>query len=198
MRKITISLFPVIVVICFFLSEGVCIADIIPLGVNNPYDESAPKEKAYLIKPYMNDLGVRWVNDNVFRKRVEPRPGVYDWREPDFLVKDIFKDLDLVFNINPKTSWQTKGSIKVDKNSYIPGGDIDSESYKLYRTFLKELIKRYKDRVHRWEVFNEPGLEYKDIPEDYVRLLKISYITIKEIDPKAIVCLGGQMATPHS
>jgi hypothetical protein len=129
---------------------------------------------------------------------VETRPGIYDWKEPDFFVKDSLKDLEIVFNFNPKTNWQVKGSIKVGKNDYIPGGDTDGESFKLYKTFLKELIKRYKDKVHRWEIFNEPGLECKDIPEDYVKLLKISYLTIKEVDPNAIICLGGQMATPHS
>jgi hypothetical protein len=195
MCKITISLFPVIVGIFFFLFGRVCIADNIPFGIFAPYDYSTPKEKAYLIKPYMNNFGLKWVTENVFRKKVEPRPGVYDWSEPDFLAKDIFKDLDLVFNINPKTDWSARGSIKVGKKQYIPGGDINGESFSLYKNFLKELVKRYKDRVHRWEIFNEPGIECKNIPEDYVRLLKISYLTIKEVDPQATVCLGGLMLT---
>jgi hypothetical protein len=174
------------------------LAEEIPFGINNPYDQSAPKEKAYLIKPAMNDLGLKWVNANVFRRKVEPRPGVYDWKGPDFLVKDIFKDLGLVFNINPKTDWSAGGSINVGKRQYIPGGDIDSESFKLYKTFVKELVKRYKDKVHRWEIFNEPGLECKDMPEGFVRILKISYLTIKEVDPSATVGLGGLMLAPLS
>jgi hypothetical protein len=195
MSRTRLLLFFVILGVTVILLGSYCFAEDIPFGINNPYDESAPKEKAYLIKPYMNDLGVKWVNENVFRKRVEPRPGIYDWKEPDFFVKDSLKDLDIVFNINPKTNWQVKGSIRVGKKDYIPGGDIDGESFKLYKTFLKELIKRYKDRVHRWEVFNEPGIECKDIPENYVKLLKISYLTIKEVDPNATVCLGGLMLT---
>jgi hypothetical protein len=179
MRKITTSLFPVIVGIFFFLFGEVCLSDNIPFGTFNPYDDSAPKEKAYLIKPYINDLGIKWVTANIFRKKVESKPGVFDWKEPDFLVKDIFKDVDIVFNVNPKTKWQVKGSIKVGKNEYIPGGEIDGESFSLYKNFLKELVKRYKDRVHRWEIFNEPGIECKEIPEDYVKLLKISYLSIK-------------------
>jgi hypothetical protein len=190
----------------FFLILGITIillgnyglAEEIPFGINNPYDDSARKENAYLIKPYMNDLGIKWVNENVFRKRVEPRPGVYNWKEPDFFVKDILKDLDIAFNLNPKTKWQAEGSIKVGKNEYIPGGDINGESFRLYKTFLKELVKRYKGTVRRWEIFNEPSTEFKNIPKDYVKLLKISYLTIKEVDPQATVGLGGDMPSALS
>ena len=196
MREITTSLFPVIVGIFFFLFGGVCLSDNIPFGTFNPYDYGAPKEKAYLIQQYINDLGIEWVNENIFRKKVEPKPGIYNWSEPDFFVKDIFKDLDIVFNINPKTKWSVKDSVKVGKKEYIPGGEINSESYKLYRDFLKQLINRYKDKVHQWMIFNEPAPEYKGKPEDYVRLLKISYLTIKEIDPQANVYLGGLVPAP--
>jgi hypothetical protein len=196
MCKITISLFPAIVGIFFFLFGGVCLADNVPFGIFNPYDYAAPKEKAYLIKPAMNDLGVKWVNENIFRKKVEPRPGVYDWSEPDFFVKDILKDLDIIFNINPKTKWSVGGSIKVGKKDYIPGGEINSESYKLYRDFLKQLINRYKGKVYQWMIFNEPAPEYRGRPEDYVNLLKVSYLTIKEIDPQATVYLGGLVPAP--
>lgn len=178
------------------LSGSYCLAEDLPFGINNPYDGSASKEKAYLIKPSMNDLGVKWVNGNVFRKAVERRQGVYNWREPDFFVKDILKDLDIVFNINPKTKWSVKDSIKVGKKEYIPGGEINSESYKLYRDFLKQLINRYKDKVHQWMIFNEPAPEYKGRPEDYVKLLKLSYLTIKEVDPQATVYLGGLAPAP--
>lgn len=195
-RKIPLIFLILGIVLVFFKSH--CLAEDIPFGINNPYDYAAPKEKAWLIKPYMNDLGIKWVNANVFRKKVEPRPGIYDWSETDFFVKDIFKDLDIVFNINPKTTWSVKGSIKVGKKEYIPVGEIDSESFRLYKTFLRELVKRYKDKVHRWEVFNEPGVECKDMPEDCVKILKISYLTIKEVDPNATVCLGGMMLTPLS
>ncbi|OGL44484.1 MAG: hypothetical protein A2W05_00025 [Candidatus Schekmanbacteria bacterium RBG_16_38_10] len=193
MAKVKILLLFMILGMTFFWLGSYCPAEEIPFGINNPYDYSAPKEKAFLIKPYMNDLGIKRVNENVFRRKVEPRPGVYDWREPDFFVRDILKDLETGFNIDPKTNWQVKGSVKVGKGSYIPGGDIDSESFRLYKTFLKELVKRYKDKVHKWEIFNEPSIEYKNIPEDYVKLLRISYLTIKEVDPQAIVGLGGDM-----
>lgn len=188
--------FLVIVGKMLILSGSYCLAEEIPFGINNPYDGTAPKEKAYLIKLYMNDLGVKWVNGNVFRKTVEPRPGVYNWKELDFLVKDILKDLDIVFNINPKTKWYVEGSIKVGKKEYIPGGEINSKSYKLYREFLKQLINNYKDKVHQWMIFNEPVPEYKESPEDYIKLLKISYLTIKEVDPQATVYFGGLVPAP--
>lgn len=191
MNSARILSFFAVSVIAIILSGSYCLAEEIPFGINNPYDYSAAKEKAYLIRSQMKSLGVKWVNANVFRKKVEPRPGVFDWKEPDFLVKNIFKDLDLIFNINPKTIWSAKGGIKYRENTYVPGGDIDGESFKLYKNFLKQLIHRYKGDVHQWMICNEPAPEYKHRPEDYVKLLKISYLTIKEEDPQAKVYLGG-------
>jgi len=178
------------------IGEGV--TEEMPFGINNPYDLSASKEKAYLIQSYMLELGVKWVNANVFRKRVEPKPGIYDWSEPDFLVNDIFNNLDLVFNINAKTRWASKGNIQIGKSEFVPGGDIDGESFQQYKNFLVKLIKRYKDEVHQWMVFNEPVLEYRRNVEDYVKLMKISYMTIKKIDPKAVIYLGGVMPSTVS
>jgi hypothetical protein len=45
-------------------------------------------------------------------------------------------------------------------------------------------------------IFNEPAPEYRGRPEDYVKLLKISYLTIKETDPQATVYLGGLAPAP--
>ncbi|OGW47165.1 MAG: hypothetical protein A2Y66_09130 [Nitrospirae bacterium RBG_13_41_22] len=193
MVKTKISLPFMILGIIFSSLGGHCLAEDIPFGINNPYDDSAPKEKANMIRHYMNDLGIKKVNGNVFRKNVEPKPGVYNWNEPDFFVNDIFKDLDLIFVINSRTNWPAEGSIKIGKNIYIPGGDINGESLKLYKEFLNKLIYRYKDRVHEWMIYNEPAQEYKSNPEDYVNLLKVSYMTIKTIDPQATVYLGGVM-----
>ena len=190
-KKRMLSLVIGLVGMVILVGSHPCLGEEVPFGINNPYDYVAPKEKGYLIKPYMDDLGIKWVTANVFRKRVEPKPGSYNWREPDLFVKSIMKDLKIMFNINPKTTWPAKGSIKVNDNTYVPGGDINGESFKVYKAFLKQLVGRYKDNVDHWMICNEPAMEYRPRREDYVKLLKISYTTIKAIDPQATVYLGG-------
>lgn len=60
--------------------------------------------------------------------------------------------------------------------------------------FVKALVERYCDRVHHWELWNEPNIAYfwkpKPNPGDYARLVKESSKIIKQVDPKAVILAG--------
>ena len=75
---------------------------------------------------------------------------------------------------------------------------------------IKMLVNRYKDRIKYWEIGNEPNLEqYWDIGgrvgeggddpnspynigvENFYKWMRDTYIAIKEVDPEAVVILGG-------
>ena len=75
---------------------------------------------------------------------------------------------------------------------------------------IKMLVNRYKDRIKYWEIGNEPNLvQYWDIGgrvgeggddpnspynrgvENFYKWMKDSYTAIKEVDPEAVVILGG-------
>ncbi|MDP4007228.1 MAG: hypothetical protein Q8P55_01355, partial [bacterium] len=61
---------------------------------------------------------------------------------------------------------------------------------------MKKTVERYKDKVAVWEIGNEVEGQcggYQNNPEGYLKLLKISYGIIKEIDPEAKVLNGGAL-----
>ena len=64
-----------------------------------------------------------------------------------------------------------------------------------FADYARAVVHRYKDRVHVWEIWNEPNtsLFWKPAPSPsaYAGLLKAAYAAIKAEDPTATVVLGG-------
>lgn len=85
-------------------------------------------------------------------------------------------------------------------NRYILGG----KNYEAYapakmqdwEDFIKAMVRRYKSEVNTWEIWNEPHLPgsscfWRDTPENFVKLLKSGYTTIKTEQPNSVIWLGG-------
>lgn len=54
--------------------------------------------------------------------------------------------------------------------------------------YLAMTVKRYRNTVHRWQIWEKPSIEnFEGTSVDYFQLLRLSYQTIKKIDPTAIV-----------
>lgn len=65
-----------------------------------------------------------------------------------------------------------------------------------FTNFVSKTVERYKDRIKIWEIWNEPNLPgsscfWFDTPENYVRMLKAGYETVKKVQPEAEVWNGG-------
>ncbi|MFG0247532.1 MAG: hypothetical protein ACF8OB_01490 [Phycisphaeraceae bacterium JB051] len=70
-----------------------------------------------------------------------------------------------------------------------------------WENYVRATVSRYKDRIKVWEIWNEPdGGFWKPKPDaqQYVKLLKIAYTAIKEIDPDAVVMAGSLASWNHS
>ncbi len=78
---------------------------------------------------------------------------------------------------------------------YLPIDDPGN----LWATFVRRTVSFFGSRgVHRWIIWNEPdiepgvyGHEWAGTVEEYVQLLKVAYLVIKEVDPSAQVHLAG-------
>jgi hypothetical protein len=60
--------------------------------------------------------------------------------------------------------------------------------------FVYQTVSHFKDRVHVWEIWNEPDLGdvfWSGTPEAYAQLLKVGYEAVKAADPEATVLFGG-------
>lgn len=89
---------------------------------------------------------------------------------------------------------------------YKPGVKANPDNY--YADYLFDMVHRFKGKIQYWQVWNEPDFPSGDLAagttsangttrywagsvQDYVRLLKVSHILVKGIDPAAQVTLGG-------
>ena len=67
----------------------------------------------------------------------------------------------------------------------------------LYYYFMYFWLK-YGNQIKHWIIWNEPdisfdhpGAQFDGSVEDYYRLVKVAYIVAKEVDPDAVIHLGG-------
>ncbi len=62
-----------------------------------------------------------------------------------------------------------------------------------WKNFVTAFVSRYKDTIHKWEVWNEPDDSdfWKGTPQQYVSLLRETYETIKALDPTAQISAGA-------
>jgi len=159
-----------------------------------------------------------WIRFFIVWNNIELEKGKYDFSFLDLVVKRFQKDNKvLVLTILPFANWDQD---KCHDDSYIaefpvPGGMIKVKAGKPcnmndYIDFLKVLVERYdgdgvndmpglRYPIKYWEIMNEPGMQKSILglkffcgsPEDYLEILKVSYQTIKQVDPDAKVLMGG-------
>jgi hypothetical protein len=68
-----------------------------------------------------------------------------------------------------------------------------------WRSFVMGMAQQYRGRINHWIIWNEPDVWMVDHPgstwagsvEDYYRLLKTAYVSIKDVDPTMQVTLAG-------
>ena len=162
------------------------------LGVNHDFVWTDDKDIPGLIQA-MKDahvqsvrLGIRWVT-------VEPERGKWSFDKVDSVVSQIrAAKIDVLCTLMSVPAWASgvdpKG-VKGFWDTFAPKDMADWEEY------VRRVVGRYKGDIHHWEIWNEENGEdfYKPMPDAkaYVAILKSSHTTIKKVDPKATVVLGG-------
>ncbi len=64
----------------------------------------------------------------------------------------------------------------------------------LWGNYVYQTVSHFKDRVHVWEIWNEPDLGqtfWSGSVADYAQLLKVGYQAVKAADPDATVLFAG-------
>lgn len=94
-------------------------------------------------------------------------------------------------------AWATDGNSEagLPRGLYLPIDDPNN----LWANYLRQVSTYYAPfGVHDWVIWNEPeikkgvyGFEFDGNIQDYVQLLKVSYLVLKESDPEARVHLAG-------
>jgi hypothetical protein len=127
------------------------------------------------------------------------------WVRMDFLWEDIEPQADtLIFDKYDKiVDLLTKNNINIlGLLNYCPGWASASGKWnsppaynELFVKYASLVVKRYKDRIKYWEVWNEPDSHIYWEPQDglksYCLLLKEVYLALKKIDPDCKILNGG-------
>lgn len=152
-------------------------------------------------RTWMNDveaLGLDWMKQQVRWEDIEVAPGEYDWGK-----------LDLALPIAAEYGIKVLASVVTAPEwARIEGAPADTEGPpadpQLYADFLQAMLERYPGQIHAIEVWNEQNLDREwytadgftgqDVT-DYLSLLRLSYQTIKDVDPGVIVISGALAPT---
>jgi hypothetical protein len=120
------------------------------------------------------DAGVKWSREDFLWGRIEPERGRFQWGFYDSLLACAKRNGISVYAIVCYWTPWTRPYTEEGVDGYV--------------AFLKQLVRRYKNDIHQWEIWNEPNIFFWDGPKElYATLLTKSYAAIKEIDPAAQV-----------
>jgi len=127
----------------------------------------------------MYDAGIRCVRTDLAWGACETAEGVWDYTRTDRAI-----DMCVKRGIEP---------IPILAFS-VPWANPAHEHPEKWWRYVRNVVGRYKDRVRVWEVWNEENCGFwKPVPDAHVygRFLKLTYETVKAVDPTAKVALGG-------
>ena len=130
---------------------------------------------------------------------IQPEEGVYNWGFMDERMNEIGKyGFDVIGNVLFTPKWASSTPEPSDINGYgmYKYSIYAPEDLSTWEEFLNNLVTRYNDQIKTWEVWNEPHIPgsstfWNDTPENFVKLLKSAYKTIKNVQPDAVVTIGG-------
>lgn len=151
-------------------------------------------EKVY---PHLARLGAKWARVQTGWSQCEKVKGQYD-----------FAWLDKIVDSLRAQGVQPWFNVTYGNRLYIPAAPHETavgwppiftaEAREGWVNFVKALARHYKDRVTRYEIWNEPDITdfwtpSEPSPEQYTELVKITARAIREVYPQATI-LGGALS----
>lgn len=160
-------------------------------------------------------LGAGWNRWPLYWDRVERAPGTFDWSGYDRLVsQDMQHGLQVNAILLGSPSFHRGGGAidginapAFSDGTDVPGAGKVPNSGNPWAMFVYQAVLRYKPGgllaqqglipsgagITVWEAWNEPDLSmfWSASPQDYARLLKVTYLVVHTVDPNARVMFGG-------
>lgn len=138
------------------------------------------------VLPALREAGVRHLRNatSMHWETVQPAPQKWQW--PDAMIEHLSAQ---GFRVLGKLGFAPKWAIPPEKAKGWPIQSQVPASIKAFRTYIRETVSRYKDRMSCWEIWNEPNLEryFAGTPAQYGDLLKAAIDEIKTVQPQAEV-----------
>jgi len=141
-------------------------------------------------------MGIRWVRfhdtcNATWWVHAEPEPGEWHWFDD---VVDLYKQhgFHLLGTFTKTPYWASSAPADLPKDSpahwTYPPRDLNR-----FAQYVTEVVNHYKDRIHHWEVWNEPHHTgfWRGTPQEYGELVKVAAKAAKAADPNCVIIGGG-------
>ncbi|OQY45139.1 MAG: hypothetical protein B6242_11225 [Anaerolineaceae bacterium 4572_78] len=176
-----------------------------PYGVNTFLQQEVEPSKREQAMQKVAEAGFHWIRQEFTWEDIEihgkadfedrrNEPYRSAWDKYDHIVALAEKyDVQIMARLSNPPAWSRANGNEV--GAFAPPDNISD-----YGDFVEIVAKRYKGRVHVYQIWNEPNIypEWGMYPIDaaeYVNLLKEGYSRIKAVDHEAIVVMGALAAT---
>lgn len=161
----------------------------VPLGLCEDYPEESRSLAAA-----RRDLQVLATNNiRVLRiafgwDAMEPEPGKYDWSFWDDFVRIATDEYHI--RLIPYICYTPRWASSSQGEDFWQQPPKDNAAF---AGFVKQLVARYQDRIHSWEIWNEPDnpAYWRGTVEQFEDLLAAGGHAVREADPNAKVVMGG-------
>ncbi len=176
-----------------------------PFGVNTFLEQEVEPEKRERAVQMIADAGFHWIRQEFSWEDIEIHgkgdfqdrrndPHRSAWEKYDQIV-DLAAEYDpeIIARLSNPPAWsRARGN---EGGAFAP-----PDSLKDYGDFVDAVVRRYGDRIHYWQIWNEPNIypEWGDQPVDpeaYTELLKTGHSRVKAICPDCTVISGALAQT---
>ncbi len=167
----------------------------VPLGLCEDYPEETTTAAIYNADfDLLDRAGIDLLRISFGWDGIEGAEDTYDWLFWDDYVRTAVDEhgITLIPYIMYTPKWV---STNQDDNYYWRSPPTD---YEEFGEFVYDLVSRYKDRIHSWELWNEPDIEWywTGDPEGLARMIRIGAEAVRRADPNATIVLGGIAGSP--
>lgn len=148
-----------------------------------------------------DDPYIKLVRNHINWHEVEPQDGMWDEEAinaiRELIDHDICKGRTVVMVLVSPPQWATRNAQQgVGVPANLSDDIYDPNNY--WTRFVREMARRFKDRVDHWIIWNEPDLQPPDpiytwtgTDQEFLLLHKAAYFALKEENQNAKVHLAG-------
>lgn len=145
-------------------------------------------------KNYVGELGIASARIQSGWARCEKERGVYEFAWLDEVVDGLLEQ-----GVKPWMCLSYGNPIYGASKGLGSRVFTDEETLAAWEKYVTAVVKRYKDKVFEWEVWNEPNLgKNAQYPEAYAELLMRTATAVKKAQPKATIIGFGLSRMPIS
>ena len=173
--------------------EPIAYADVPRWGVNvalEQYDDAALRRNLDQVQA----TGLSWIRQTFPWTKIEPERDKFDWVAWDRIVNAVADDkpdrLQMIAALDTSPAWAHSS---IPNTQYPPTDPAD------FAHFASEFARRYGDRIHVYQIWDEPNLgdrwNGEVNPVAYAELLRQAREAILANDPTAVILLAGLAPT---